>query len=175
MIRKIIIFAFISLVFLVTCNSNDNHIKEISDFSLIDLNPNSPTFNKQIGPSYFKGNITGYYFGDAGWGLCRSRFGSLDKLYNELLKDGLNINFIGINGISTKDRDYNEMISGRSLPWVQDNEDSRVWESWDVLIRDLILLDKSGHYFDLFNLTDFDISKDSNYQLLKEKLINNSK
>jgi hypothetical protein len=66
MIRKIIIFAFISLVFLVTCNSNDNHIKEISDFSLIDLNPNSPTFNKQIGPSYFKGNITGYYFGDAG-------------------------------------------------------------------------------------------------------------
>ena len=67
------------------------------------------------------------------------------------------------------------MISGRSLPWVQDNEDSRVWESWDVVIRDLILLDKSGHYFDMFNLTDFDISKDSNYQLLKEKLINNSK
>lgn len=36
------------------------------NFSLEDINPNSPYFGEDIGPSFFEGYVSGYYFGKAG-------------------------------------------------------------------------------------------------------------
>jgi hypothetical protein len=36
------------------------------DFSLPDLNPNSATFNQNVGPSVFRGSVSAYYFTHAG-------------------------------------------------------------------------------------------------------------
>jgi hypothetical protein len=36
------------------------------DFSLPDLNPNSTTFNQNVGPSIFRGSVSAYYFTHAG-------------------------------------------------------------------------------------------------------------
>jgi hypothetical protein len=33
------------------------------DFALEDLNPASPTFGEAIGPSYFRGEASAWYFG----------------------------------------------------------------------------------------------------------------
>jgi len=36
------------------------------NFELEDINPNSENFGENIGPSYYAGNVSGYYFGKAG-------------------------------------------------------------------------------------------------------------
>ena len=36
------------------------------DFSLIDINQNSEYYGEVIGPSFFTGQVSGYYFGKAG-------------------------------------------------------------------------------------------------------------
>ena len=36
------------------------------DFLLEDINPNSEYFGLEIGPSFFTGQVSGYYFGKAG-------------------------------------------------------------------------------------------------------------
>ncbi len=67
------------------------------------------------------------------------------------------------------------MINGRILPWVQDNADQRVWESWEVIIRDLFVLDRDGNVVEVVNLTSFnpDPSENDgdNYLTLKNLLL----
>lgn len=43
-----------------------NGPEPMPDYSLEDINPNSPYFGVDIGPSYFDGYVSGYYFGKAG-------------------------------------------------------------------------------------------------------------
>ena len=38
---------------------------EIADFSVLDVNPTSATFNQMIGPSDFRGQVSAWYFGFA--------------------------------------------------------------------------------------------------------------
>lgn len=37
-----------------------------TDFSLEDVNPNSPSYRQLVGPSNYEGNVSAYYFGDQG-------------------------------------------------------------------------------------------------------------
>ena len=39
------------------------------------------------------------------------------------------------------------MIQNRVLPWAQDNEDSHVWDTWNITLRDFIVLDINGDFF----------------------------
>ena len=63
------------------------------------------------------------------------------------------------------------MIQNRVLPWAQDNEDSHVWETWKIILRDFIVLDINGDFFYKINLTDVDPSIESNYENLKQLLL----
>ena len=63
------------------------------------------------------------------------------------------------------------MIQNRVLPWAQDNEDSHVWETWKIILRDFIILDINGDYFYKINLTNVDPSIESNYENLKQLLL----
>ena len=45
------------------------------------------------------------------------------------------------------------IIINRILPYVKDNEETKVWETWCPDDRDLFFLDKDGHYADKINLT----------------------
>lgn len=40
--------------------------KNLFKFILKDLNPNSKSYNNDIGPSLYKGKVSVYYFGDPG-------------------------------------------------------------------------------------------------------------
>ncbi len=166
------VFASLIILTILSCDLNKDTIRTLKNFELEDINPHSSTFKKKIGPLFYRGNVSGYYFGDAGWGLCRSRFGSLNTMFKELIDEGyIDFNIVGINGISTKDRDYSGMINGRVLPWTQDNNDENVWASWKVIIRDFIILDREGNYYDSFNLTNIDLEVESNHIYLKERII----
>jgi|TARA_B100000809_G_scaffold3764_3_gene4045 hypothetical protein len=69
--RRIISNFFIYVVFAIipACGLEDqtnSQSLQYVDFSLADVNPNSPTYGSLIGPSYYNGNVSSYYFGDQG-------------------------------------------------------------------------------------------------------------
>ena len=77
--------------------------------------------------------------------MCRHRFGVLNDLYLELQSEGINdVNIMGINGYQYLDNDYEEMINERVLPWAQDYPEVNVWGQWNVILRDLFILDRDG-------------------------------
>ena len=39
---------------------------QVSDFNLEDINPASNYFSQEIGPSFFNGQVSAYYFGKQG-------------------------------------------------------------------------------------------------------------
>jgi len=100
----------------------------------------------------------------------------LNDLLLELRSEGINdVYILGINGIDYEDKSLAGMITGRILPWAQDNADQRVWESWKVFIRDLFVLDRDGHVVEVVNLTSFnpDPSQNDgeNYRAIKNLLL----
>ena len=94
------------------------------------------------------------------------------ELHSEEITD---VHILGINGINYEDKSLEGMINGRILPWVQDNADQRVWESWEVIIRDLFVLNRAGDVVEVVNLTSFnpDPSENDgeNYLTIKNLLL----
>lgn len=63
------------------------------------------------------------------------------------------------------------MTAGRSLPWLQDTSDARVWERWQVTVRDVVVLDGKNHRRLVFNLTANNLADPANYAALKQALL----
>ena len=78
---------------------------------------------------------------------------------------------MGINGIDYMGEDLNNMIENRVLPWVQDNKNASVWNNWQVSLRDFIILNPNGEYYDKINLTEVDPSVNENYENIKQLLV----
>ena len=59
---------YVVLAIVRSCSLLDlnNNSPEYDDFSLEDINPNSPSYSSLIGPSFYNGNVSSYYFGDQG-------------------------------------------------------------------------------------------------------------
>jgi len=81
------------------------------------------------------------------------------------------VKIAGINGLDYIEGELSGMIQNRVLPWAQDNEDSHVWETWKIILRDFIVLDINGDFFYKINLTNVDPSIESNYENLKQLLL----
>jgi len=81
------------------------------------------------------------------------------------------VKIAGINGLDYIEGELSGMIQDRVLPWAQDNEDSHVWETWKIILRDFIVLDINGDFFYKINLTNVDPSIESNYENLKQLLL----
>ena len=122
--------------------------------------------------------------------MCRSRFGILNNLYNELISEGINdVEIIGINGFQYIDDSYSCMICDdecttcgepRILPWTQDideNEDYQgdVWREWGVTLRDFVIVGRDGQELARINLTynnpDPDSTCGENYETIKNLIL----
>jgi len=122
--------------------------------------------------------------------MCRSRFGILNNLYNELISEGINdVEIIGINGFQYIDDSYSCMICDdecttcgepRILPWTQDideNEDDQgdVWREWGVTLRDFVIVGRDGQELARINLTynnpDPDSTCGENYETIKNLIL----
>jgi hypothetical protein len=60
------VFASLIILTILSCDLNKDTIRTLKNFELEDINPHSSTFKKKIGPLFYRGNVSGYYFGDAG-------------------------------------------------------------------------------------------------------------
>ncbi len=60
--------AIICMCFCGCLTSPEDEDPRLSDFSLQDLNPNSITYGKFVGPAFYKEKeiVVGFYFGDQG-------------------------------------------------------------------------------------------------------------
>ncbi len=122
--------------------------------------------------------------------MCRSRFGILNNLYNELITEGINdVEIIGINGFQYINDSYSCMICDdecttcgepRILPWTQDideNEDDQgdVWREWGVTLRDFVIVGRDGQELARINLTynnpDPDSTCGENYETIKNLIL----
>jgi len=59
----------------------------------------------------------------------------------------------------------------RDIPWLQDTSETDIWSDWDVAYRDVIVLDADNHPVAAFNLTTHDISAPSEFEALRELLL----
>lgn len=80
-----------------------------------------------------------------------------------------NVEIIGVNRSSANSDYYNQITSvGRTMPWLQDTAEARVWTSWAVAYRDVIVLDSSNRVVGVMNLSINDLGVTTNRARLKE-------
>ncbi len=84
-------------------------------------------------------------------------------------KTGVEIRILGVNHIgeeSTNDL----MTDGRTIPWLQDTAADSVWDLWNIIYRDVVILDEGNIPVAVYNLTLHDLGKPNNYDCLKSIL-----
>jgi len=62
------------------------------------------------------------------------------------------------------------MVNGRDLPWLQDRLDTLAWNSWEVEIDDVFIVDENGVLVEVYSLLSHDLGDPANYAELKAKL-----
>ena len=79
------------------------------------------------------------------------------------------IYILGVN--SAGHEENNLMTEGRDLPWLLDTTEADWWGYWDVEWRDVVILDREGEVFGIFNVTLHDLREEIEYQLFKSMLL----
>ena len=82
----------------------------------------------------------------------------------------LPIQLLGVNGAGYE-AGVPEMIDGRVLPLLQDTAEDDVWGAWQVVYRDVVILDRDNAPVGVFNLTEHDLADAADYAALKTMLI----
>ena len=82
----------------------------------------------------------------------------------------LGIALLGVNGIGFESG-VPQMASGRFIPLLQDVAEVDAWTQWEVVYRDVIILDREGVPVGVFNLTEHDLSMMGEYEALKGMLL----
>ena len=158
MVRRIILSLFVVLLF-------------AEDFILEDLNPSSPFFSQEVGPSFFPNEVYIVYFGHFGWGTCTARFEQLNNLYNQMNLEGYTqVKFFGVaktNGIN----DLSNWTDGNDAMVAADSSPYPYWSDWDADQRDLYVLDHEKQIIFHENVTN-GLNEEEVYSIVVD-LINN--
>lgn len=92
-------------------------------------------------------------------------------MQKELAADSVDVHILGVNEAG-QESDNAVMCAGRDLPWLQDQADAQdVWDSWSVVYRDVVILDRENQRVEAYNLSSHDLDETANYEELKAKLI----
>ena len=76
------------------------------------------------------------------------------------------IHILGVNGIGLESGNPT-ITAGRTLPWLQDVQEQNVWMSWNVVWRDVWILDTNNVPIGIYNLTEHNLSDPVQYAELK--------
>ena len=114
-----------------------------SNYSLEDVNPNSPEFGSMVGPSYYEGKVVLHYFGSFTWGTCTTRFGELNEIYQSLKDQGQEVALIGVSKSSWSVGLGNWTSQGSASICI-DESPYQVWDNWEASQRDLFITDQNG-------------------------------
>src|SRR5262245_33085028 len=64
-----------------------------------------------------------------------------------------------------------DMVAGRTIPLLQDEDAVDAAGLWDVTPRDVVVLDPSGRAYAVYNLTTHDLAVPANYAALKQLIL----
>jgi peptidyl-prolyl cis-trans isomerase B (cyclophilin B) len=100
----------------------------------------------------------------------------LDQLQNDLEAQGIqDVQIIAVSMPQFASADKTNFVAGRDVPLVQDTQAVDATAAWNILWRDLVILDKQSRYVGRVNLTTFDpdpaVNGGENYNLLKSMLL----
>ncbi len=149
----------------------------LANFSLVDVNPNSSSFNQSVSPAQYEGRVSAWFFAFASCTYCKSQFAALDAITAELenLHPVLKIDAVGVNA---HDKAFANpaFVEDRSLPWLQTEDNngdgnSDAWQSWDVNFRDLVIRGGDGERIATFNLATHDLTEFNAAQELRALLV----
>ena len=114
-----------------------------NNYSLEDVNPNSPDYGSMVGPSYFGGKVVLHYFGSFTWGTCTTRFGELNEIYQNLKDQGQEVALVGVSKSSWSVGLGNWTSQGTASICI-DEAPYQVWDDWEASQRDLYITDQNG-------------------------------
>jgi hypothetical protein len=145
----------------------------VTDFRLLDTNPQSPRSGQLVSPRDYLFQISAFYFAETECAYCQTQFGILNDIQNELRSSNsdFNVEIIGVNDGPTENNA--EMTTGRKLPWLQNTTD--VWKDWKVNFRDVRILNPQNEAMGVFNLTEHNLLISSNRETLKGMLLHAAK
>lgn len=83
-------------------------------------------------------------------------------MQQELTDQGYDIYILGINE-SGFEVSNEQVTEGRDIPWLQDQEDTLIWDKWGVQYRDVLIFDENLTMRKIINLSQFDLREESNY------------
>lgn len=149
----------------------------VPDFSLLDVNTTSSSYNELVSPRDYLQHVSGWYFADATCFFCGVQFGLLNQMQDELDASypALGIKIIGCNR-DGEESGNTSITAGRDIPWLQDLDSdgdgaSDVWTSWEVTLRDVIILNAENIRIETFNLTENPLLFQENYDMLRQIFI----
>ncbi len=96
----------------------------------------------------------------------------MDSLEAEIAAEirSLDVRFVGLNEIGQESGNPN-IPTVCDLPWLQDVEAQRVWESWEASYRDVIILDGENERVAVFNVTTGNLATPAHFDSLKSLLL----
>lgn len=156
---------------------DDDEVNLVPDFSLLDVNETSSTYQVEVSPRDLNGNLSVYYFGLATCTYCATQFEYLDNLQEDLDTNHADIG-VEIIGINLADRESGNasITTGVDLPWLQDVDsdadgNSDTWHAWGAQLRDVMIVDEQNQLIETINLTLNDLAEPANYDSLKGKIV----
>ncbi|MHC4135804.1 MAG: hypothetical protein ACYTDU_01455 [Planctomycetota bacterium] len=93
-------------------------------------------------------------------------------MQNELLAANpmTRIRIQGVNDIGAEGG-VDAMCAGRDIPLLQDTFDDHVWTQWQVVWRDVVILDEQNRRVAVYNVTEHTLTDPDNFAELKALLL----
>ena len=82
------------------------------------------------------------------------------------------VTFHGINEAGYESAN-DSITEGRDIAWLQDVPETNAWDKWEVVYRDVFVLDRDGVVEGIVNLTAYDLSEDRTQDMMT-KLIDSA-
>lgn len=144
----------------------------VSDFSLLDVNPNSATRDTMISPQQYRPGVSAWYFATATCHECTVQFGYLDAMQRELdaMTTRRRIHLAGIADPISEGL-TNLIATDRRIPLLQDTNTMNVKGSWGSELRDVVILDERALRVAVYNLTEHSLTDPANYAALRAMLL----
>ena len=100
-----------------------------------------------------------------------SQFGSLDRMQTDLedAKTPIPVHLLGVN-MGGSEAANPDMVTGRSIPWLQDAADGNAHEFWNAQHFELVIVDETGAAVDLLDLRDHDLTDPTHYDEVLTRL-----
>jgi hypothetical protein len=83
---------------------------------------------------------------------------------------GVDVHIYGVNA-DGYESGLEDISALGDMPVLQDTEEEEVWLSWEVVWRDVYILDDENALVDVYNLTTYPLADEENYEELKAMFI----